>query len=58
MLSKTGGVVIGRGYDLRERKPKEILETMRKAGMSDYTAKNLAGAAGLTGQRARIYIQV
>lgn len=58
VLSRRGGIVIGRGYNLSKRTSKEIYQTMIKAGVSKYTATNLAGAAGLTGQRAKSYIQV
>jgi hypothetical protein len=51
------GLTIGRGYDLKKRSPKRAFEDLKAAGLPEATAKLYAGAAGLSGQKAKEYIK-
>eukprot|EP00112_Aurelia_sp_Birch-Aquarium-sp1_P004175 Seg1473.4 transcript_id=Seg1473.4/GoldUCD/mRNA.D3Y31 product="hypothetical protein" protein_id=Seg1473.4/GoldUCD/D3Y31 len=51
------GLTIGRGYDMGKRTKKEIIDDLTKAGVAKETAKKLAESAGLTGKKAKKFLQ-
>jgi hypothetical protein len=51
------GLTIGRGYDMKERSPAQVEKELRDAGLDEKAAKLSAGAAGLSGDKARAYIK-
>ena len=55
--TNTSGLTIGRGYDMKERSSAEVAHDLTHAGIPEATAKLYAGAAGLSGQKARDYIR-
>ncbi|KAK3727631.1 hypothetical protein QZH41_017652 [Actinostola sp. cb2023] len=57
VFSKSSGVTIGRGYDVRDKKPKQIKKDLVAAGINSKTADKLKNATGLTGDKARKWIQ-
>ncbi|MEQ8786424.1 MAG: pesticin C-terminus-like muramidase [Pirellulaceae bacterium] len=55
--SDKSGLTIGRGYDMKLRKVDEILMDLEQAGLSTDDARLYAGAAGLSGDKAKAYIE-
>ena len=55
--SKSSGVVIGRGYDLRYRTASEVAQDLTVAGFDPDEVKAFVGAVGLAGIHAREYVQ-
>jgi hypothetical protein len=53
----TSGLTIGRGYDMKERSASQITSDLTRAGVPEATAKLYAGAAHLSGAKARDYIK-
>ncbi|HWN66614.1 MAG TPA: pesticin C-terminus-like muramidase [Haliangium sp.] len=51
------GVTIGRGYDLGQHSATQIQADLAQAGVSAGAASSFAGAAGLTGNAARDWLQ-
>jgi hypothetical protein len=49
----TSGVTIGRGYDMKERTPSEVVRDLTNAGVPMGVAQQLSAGAGKTGQVAR-----
>lgn len=54
--SNSSGLTIGRGYDMKERKPHGIIEDLTDAEITFASATILSNAAGLTGVGARAFI--
>ncbi|MDV3351300.1 hypothetical protein QGP82_21530 [Leptothoe sp. LEGE 181152] len=54
--SDASGVTIGRGYDMKKRSSSEIIGHLTKAGLGSEEARAYSGAAGLSGQKARNFI--
>jgi len=46
------GVTIGRGYDMKERSPGQIITELRQAGIEEYKAVICSKASGLSGKQA------
>ena len=55
--SDTSGLTIGRGYDMKEKTKAQIKKDLTDAGLSEADAEAYAGAAGLSGEKARQYIK-
>ena len=55
--SDTSGLTIGRGYDMKEKTKAQIKKDLTDAGLSEADAEAYAGAAGLSGDKARQYIK-
>ena len=55
--SESSGLTIGRGYDMKHRSRERIIRQMTDAGISKKTAELYAGGAGLSGTKAREYMQ-
>ncbi|WP_019602732.1 LysM peptidoglycan-binding domain-containing protein [Teredinibacter turnerae] len=53
----TSGVVIGRGYCLRDRSEQEIFNDLREACVDAVDARSLASCRHLTGAKARKFLQ-
>jgi hypothetical protein len=53
----TSGLTIGRGYDMKLKKPTQILADLMKAGVSQADAEKVSRAAGLEGDLARKFIK-
>ncbi|KZN59749.1 hypothetical protein [Pseudoalteromonas luteoviolacea] len=51
------GLTIGRGFDLKHRKPEEVFSVLSEAGVCLHDAKLLSTAAGLFGDTARKFIE-
>lgn len=55
--SDASGLTIGRGYDMKERTADAIAKHLTAAGLAEKDAKLFAGAAGLSGDKARAYLK-
>lgn len=55
--SASSGVVIGRGYQLRDRSEAEICCDLAEAGIAENQARALASCRHLTGAKARKFVQ-
>lgn len=55
--SESSGLTIGRGYDMKHRSREQIIKQMTDSGISKETAELYAGGAGLSGAKAREYMQ-
>jgi hypothetical protein len=55
--SDSSGLTIGRGYDMKFRSTRQITKQLTDAGLSEDAAKLYAGAAGLSGEKAREYMK-
>jgi hypothetical protein len=53
----SSGLTIGRGYDMKQRSSKKIIQDLEAAGLPEASAKLYAGAAGLSGKKAREYVK-
>lgn len=51
------GVTIGRGYDMGQRTPLQIISELTYAGVSEQDARWLSQAAGLRGESARRFVE-
>lgn len=54
--SDTSGLTIGRGYDMKERRPHGIIQDLTDAEVTLASATILSGAAGLCGDDAEAFI--
>jgi Bacterial toxin homologue of phage lysozyme, C-term len=54
--SKSGGVTIGRGYDMGQRQTDNIVNDLMASGMSKANAEAYKGAAGLKGKEAMDFL--
>src|SRR5262245_24213702 len=54
--SDSSGLTIGRGYDMKFRSAEQIMKQLTDAGLSQDSAKLYAGAARLSGEKAREYM--
>jgi hypothetical protein len=55
--NSASGVRLGRGYDLGRVTKAQAEKDLKAAGLSDSQIKVIAGAAGLTGEKAREYLK-
>jgi hypothetical protein len=55
--SDDSGLTVGRGYDMKFRSKELITKQMTAAGLSKADAELYAGAAGLSGDKAREYMR-
>jgi len=55
--SSSSGVTIGRGYDMKSRRPSGIVTDLSGAGIEDRIAHKFAEAAGLEGNAAKQFIR-
>jgi hypothetical protein len=54
--SESSGLTIGRGYDMKHRSREQIIKQMTDAGVPKETAELYSGGAGLSGAKARDYM--
>jgi len=54
---ESSGLTIGRGYDMKEKTPEKIEQDLLQAGVDAGHARVLTGAAGLSGEGAKQFIQ-
>lgn len=55
--SNKSGVTIGRGYDLKKKTPKEIIEDLQKAGISKEIIELCVQASGLSQTKAEVFVK-
>lgn len=54
---KRSGVTLGRGYDMKERSPGEIMTHLRQAGIEEYKAIICSKGAGFAGIQAANFVK-
>jgi hypothetical protein len=54
----TSGITLGRGYDLKERKKKDVEEHLKDVGIDEKTAKKIAKGVKLKGRNATDFLKV
>jgi hypothetical protein len=54
----TSGIILGRGYDLKERKKKDVEEHLKHVGIDEKTAKKIAKGVKLKGRNATDFLKV
>ena len=52
----SSGLTIGRGYDMKMKKPAQIVADLTAAGVAPADAQKISGAAGLAGNAAKNFI--
>ena len=55
--TKTSGVTVGAGYDMKEKSPDQIISELTSVGIDENIASRLAGAAGLSGKEATKFVK-
>ena len=55
--TKTSGVTVGAGYDMKEKSPDQIISELTSVGIAENIASRLAGAAGLSGKEATKFVK-
>jgi len=55
--TKTSGVTVGAGYDMKEKSPDQIISELTSVGVDENIASRLAGAAGLSGKEATKFVK-
>ena len=55
--TKTSGVTVGAGYDMKEKTSDQIINDLTSVGVDSNMASRIAGAAGLSGKEATNFVK-
>jgi len=55
--TKTSGVTVGAGYDMKEKTSDQIINDLTSVGVDNNMASRIAGAAGLSGKEATNFVK-
>jgi len=55
--TKTSGVTVGAGYDMKEKTNDQIINDLTSVGVDNNMASRIAGAAGLSGKEATNFVK-